>query len=39
MKQYPHKLTDDFEIPVHKLKDFAPNGVSARLYGEDMDIE
>ena len=38
MKQYPHKLTDDFEIPVHKIKDFAPNGVSARLYCEDMNI-
>ena len=38
MKQYPHKLSEDLEIPVHELKVLAPNGVCARLFGEDMDI-
>lgn len=38
MKQNTNTHVEKLEIPVHKINDFAPNGVAARLYGDNMNI-
>ncbi|MDE7458128.1 MAG: AraC family transcriptional regulator [Muribaculaceae bacterium] len=37
MNRHIKKIKGSLKIPLHRFIDFAPNGVSARLYGADRD--